>query len=97
MPIPSTNPMAVEFRKIGFLNSESGMMGSAARASVTMNRAMDAISPAPQVQVVSEVQPPALPPKSVKKIRHVVATDRNTTPMRSIFCVAFLLGSVSVK
>ena len=80
MPIPSTKPMAVEFKKIGFLNSDSGMMGSSARDSVKMNSATEAIKPAPQVHVVREVHPSALPPKSVKKIKQVVAMERNTTP-----------------
>ncbi len=89
-------PIAVLLTKTRFLKSDSGMIGSSARFSATMNPATAATSPTPKARVSGEVQPwSALPPKSVKKIMHVVATDSSTTPARSIFFVARWPGRVS--
>ncbi len=48
--------------------------------------------------MASESQPKSLsPPKSVKKMRHVVAAERKTMPRMSRGLVAFLFGSVRVN
>ncbi|MNJ04497.1 hypothetical protein D3C73_1652910 [compost metagenome] len=54
--------------------------------------------PAPNAHVRGESQPSSfLPPKSVKKMRQVVAAERNRTPRMSIFFSAFLFGRVKVN
>ena len=97
IPSPSMSPMAVALTNTGLRKSPSGMMGSAARRSTTTNRTAATIRPAPHAHVETAPQPcAALPPKSVKKIRQVVADDRSTTPSTSTGCVAFLFGRVRV-
>jgi hypothetical protein len=77
--------MAVEFTKIRFLNRPSGMMGSSARRSTATKAAAATTRPAPNAQVSGESQPSSfLPPKSVKKMRHVVAAESSRTPRISI-------------
>ncbi len=72
------------------------MIGSLTRDSVMTKAVAATIRPAPQAQVASESQPNSLsPPKSVKKIRQVVAIERKMTPKMSIGFSAFLLGSFS--
>ncbi len=98
IPMPSTIPIAEALMKIGLRNRLSGMIGSSARASVMTKAAPARSIPAPHAQVAPEPQPKSsLPPKSVKKMRHVVVIDRNSTPSRSMRFVAFLVGSVSVN
>ena len=92
--MPSTRPIAVAFTKIGLRNRLSGMIGSCTLASVITKAVAATMSPAPHAQVASESHPNSLsPPKSVKKIRQVVAIDRKITPKMSIGFSAFLLGS----
>src|SRR6478735_442715 len=94
IPMPIAMPIAVALMKIGLRNIDSGMIGSAARDSVKMNNPAAATRPAPHAQVAPESQPKSAdPPKSVKKMRHVVAADRNTTPSQSMGFSAFLFGS----
>src|SRR6478609_6990257 len=98
MPIPIAMPMAVALMKIGLRNIDSGMIGSAARDSVKMNSPAEATRPAPHAQVALESQPKsAEPPKSVKKMRHVVAAVRNSTPSQSMGFSARLFGSFSAN
>ena len=98
MPRPSVRPMAVALMKIGLRNSESGMIGSFARDSASTNRTTATTRPAPNSQVSGAPQPWFLsPPKSVKKMRQVVAAESSTTPARSMGFVAFLFGSVSAN
>ena len=98
MPRPRVNPMAVALTKIRLRNRLSGMMGSSARRSTITKAAADRTMPAPKAQVRGESQPSSfLPPKSVKKMRQVVAADSSTTPRMSIRFSAFLLGSVRVN
>ncbi len=95
MPSPRVRPIAVAFTNTGLRNRLSGMIGSSALASAMMKPVTAASSPTPHAHVAGELQPKSLsPPKSVKKIRHVVAADRKITPRMSIRFVAFLLGSV---
>ena len=98
MPRPRVKPMAVALTKIRLRNRLSGMIGSSARRS-TMTKAAAATSrPAPKAQVRGESQPSSfLPPKSVKKIRQVVATESSSTPRMSIRFSAFLFGRVRVN
>ncbi len=90
--------MAVEFTKMRFLNRLNGMMGSSARRSTRTKAVAASTSPAPKAHVSGESQPSSfLPPKSVKKIRHVVAAESSSTPRMSIRFSAFLFGSVRVN
>ena len=93
MPRPSVKPIAVALTKTRFLNSDSGMIGSSARASAITNSTTAASRPRPQPQVSMAPQPWFFdPPKSVKKIRQVVAIESSSTPRMSIFLVDFLFG-----
>ena len=74
------------------------MIGSSARRSTMTNAAAASTSPAPNAHVSGESQPSSfLPPKSVKKIRHVVAAESSSTPRMSIRFSAFLFGRVRVN
>ena len=85
MHMPRKNPIAVATMKMRFVNRESGMMGSLALDSISTKTSPARSAPAPHIQVSIACQPwLSDPPKSVKKIRHVVVIERKMTPRTSI-------------
>ena len=79
MPRPTAMPRAVATTKVRLPNSVIGTIGSAARSSTATKAAAETTRVASSASACQEPQP-SRPPKSVNRIRDVVAADRVRMP-----------------
>jgi hypothetical protein len=79
MPRPTAMPSAVATTKVGFRNSDSGTIGSAARRSTSTNATTETTKAARSSSVRGAPQP-SLPPRSVNRTSEVVVADSATMP-----------------